>query len=261
LEHEIDRQQAILGAGGEVKQETLGWDDRANVTLSQRGKEEADDYRYFPEPDLPPLVIQASWIEDVRRSLPELPSAKRRRLVAEYGLSEGMASLISDDPEIASYYESAARSASRAKPESVANWLTGDLFAWLNETDTNIRSTAFSSDHLAELVELVESGTINATVGKEVLGRSFESGALPGEIVAEAGLEQESDPALLREIVERILERNPDQVSDYLGGKRTILDWFFGQVMKETRGRADPSVVRSTLEEALDTLSQRTDTG
>lgn len=261
LEHEIQRQQEVLETGGVVRQETLGWDERASVTLSQRGKEEADDYRYFPEPDLPPLVISKTWIEQIRGSLPELPHAKRERMAEQYGLSQYMTSLISEEAAVADYFEAAVAAADEATPVSIANWLTGDLYALLNETASSLESSPFTAAHLAELVDLVESGTINATVGKEVLGRSFASGELPEMIVAEAGLEQESDPALLREIVDRILEDHPEQVRDYIGGKRTLAQWFFGQVMKETRGRADPSVVRSTLEEALDTLSHRTDSG
>lgn len=251
IEHELRRQADVLTSGGKVIQQTLGWDEAAGSTVPQRGKEEAEDYRYFPEPDLPPLVVDPEWVGEIRSSLPELPLARRQRFISEYALSTYSADILVSGRATADYYEAAVRAAKEADPEAIANWLTGDLFALLNEAGSSLAEPPLSALLFAELVDLVEGGTINATSGKEVLAASFKAGKSPADIVSERGLEQQSDPLVLRGLVDQILQENPDQLQQYLDGKTSVSQWFFGQVMRATRGQADPQVVRRVLDEAL----------
>ncbi|MDX1601193.1 MAG: Asp-tRNA(Asn)/Glu-tRNA(Gln) amidotransferase subunit GatB [Anaerolineales bacterium] len=254
LEHEIERQIELHSSGGTVEQQTLGWDESEGVTVPQRSKEVAEDYRYFPEPDLPPLVIEESWLQEIRSSLPALPAQRRQRLIEEYGLTEYTADLLTDERTTADWYERAAESAQVADPQQVAHWLTGELFALLNDAGVGLSEAGLDPGDLADLVDLVESDEINATSGKEVLAHVFENGGSPSDVVAERGLEQESDPDKLRDIVEQVLRENPEQVEEYLQGKETISKWFFGQVMRATKGQANPQVVNEVLSEALDSL-------
>jgi aspartyl-tRNA(Asn)/glutamyl-tRNA(Gln) amidotransferase subunit B len=251
IEHELARQAEVLASGGEIIQQTLGWDEAAGTTVPQRGKEEAEDYRYFPEPDLPPLVVDSKWVSEIRASLPELPLARRQRFIADYDLSGYSADILTSERSTADYYEAAVEAAWKADPETIANWLTGDLFALLNESGSSLAAAALPATNFAELVDLVEGGTINATSGKEVLAASFNSGEPPAKIVADRGLEQQGDPDVLRELVDQILSDNPDQLQQYLEGKTSVSQWFFGQVMRTTKGQADPQVVRVVLDEAL----------
>lgn len=251
LEHEYERQVAVLSAGGQIQQQTLGWDETRSTTVPQRSKEQADDYRYFPEPDLPPLVIDRIWLEEIRKSLPELPSARRARLAEQYGLDAPLAALLVEDRRIGDFFEQAARAAKNLPPVTLANWLTGEVFALLNERGIALQHSKLTPVHLAELVQLVEEGSINALTAKTVLEHSFATGARPADVVKQQGLSQESDPSRIRAIVEQVLRENPEQLSLYLGGKETLSQWFFGQVMKATSGRADPQIVRQELDEAL----------
>lgn len=259
IEHELERQENELAAGRPIVLETLGWDDAAQVTVSQRGKEEAQDYRYFPEPDLPPLLVDASWIDEIRASLPELPRARRQRIEQTHGLSRYAADLLTADPAVADYFESAVDASAQIPPDKLANWLTGELFALLNQTSTPFAQVPVPPNALAELVAMVEDGVINATTGKEVLAQSFETGQSPKKIVAEGGLAQLSDRASLRPIIDQVLSEHPDQVAQYVAGKDSLSQWFFGQVMRSTGGKANPQVVRSELEQALSSLSPTED--
>jgi aspartyl-tRNA(Asn)/glutamyl-tRNA(Gln) amidotransferase subunit B len=254
IEHELARQAEVLSAGGRVVPQTLGWDEAAGTTVPQRSKEEAEDYRYFPEPDLPPLVVKPTWVDEIRETLPELPLARSRRFTEQYGLSGYAASVLTGDRPTADYFEAAVSAAARSNAGAIANWLTGELFALLNEAEVDLVSSPLAAAALAELVDLVESGQINATTGKQVLAASFHTGSSPTDIVEERGLQQESDPDVLHQMIEQILDDHPDQVHQYLDGKSTINQWFFGQVMKRTRGQADPQVVRRLLDEALASL-------
>ena len=254
LAYEIDRQTALLASGEPVRLETLGWDEAAGATVSQRGKEEAEDYRYFPEPDLPPLVVPPDWTDQIRAALPELPAAKRARFVDQYALTPYTAGVLTADRETADYFEAAAAAAVSAAPVKLANWLTGDLFALLNETGRRLPTTDFPPGHLAELVDLVEAGTINQTVAKEVLATSYQTGRAPAQLVSKGGLEQQSDPEKLGRLIDQVLRQNPEQVALYAQGKTTLSHWFFGQVMQAAQGKADPRVVRRLLDEALRAL-------
>jgi len=251
--YEIEQQIATLEAGGTVIQQTMGWDETREVTVPQRSKEYADDYRYFPEPDLPILEISREWVEELRAQLPELPDAKRARFITDYGLSAYDADVLVADRDVADYYEAAIASAvNKADPKTVANWVTGELFRHMKETGQEIGAVEVSPQALVELIGLVEDGAINLRTGKEVLEEMFASGRGANQIVEERGLAQISDAAALERIVAQVLEENPEQVGQYLGGRVQLLGWLMGQVMKASRGKANPQVVRELLRAQLE---------
>ncbi len=261
LAYEIDRQDQILAGGGEVQQETIGWDEARGVTVPQRGKEEAHDYRYFPEPDLPPLQIEPAWIDEIRIKLPELPGEKQARFVSEYHLTPYTAGLLVEERSIADYFEVAAAHDPEISPTKIANWLTGEYFSLLNLAGIEIQQTKVSPQAFTELVAMVERGEINAVSGKEVLEEIFETGGSPAEVVEVRGLVQLNDPQAIMDLVNQVLSENQQQVEQYLGGKTTIFQWLFGQVMRAAGGRANPSLVRSNLEKALETREKSHRTG
>jgi aspartyl-tRNA(Asn)/glutamyl-tRNA(Gln) amidotransferase subunit B len=251
--YEIENQIATLETDGTVVQQTMGWDEAHGVTMPQRGKEYADDYRYFPEPDLPMLEISREWVGELRARLPELPDAKHARFTADYGLSDYDAGLLVADRAVADYYESAvAAAANGIDPKTVANWVTGGLFRLMNESGQKIGVVRVSPEALAELIGLVENGTINANTGKDVLEEMFASGRDARQIVEERGLAQISDTAALEQVVARVLDENPEQVSKYLDGKAQVIGWMIGQVMKATQGKANPRIVRELLQAQLE---------
>jgi aspartyl-tRNA(Asn)/glutamyl-tRNA(Gln) amidotransferase subunit B len=251
--YEIEDQIATLETGGTIVQQTMGWDEAQEVTVPQRGKEHAHDYRYFPEPDLPPLEISREWVEQLRARLPELPDAKRARFIAVYELPEYDADLLVEDRAVAGYYEATVAAVSDGiAPKAAANWVTGTLFGLMNESGQAIDEVQVSPEALAELVGLVEDGTINANTGKEVLGEMFASGRGALEIVEQRGLAQISDTGALERIVAQVLDGNPEQVTKYLEGKEQIIGWMIGQVMRATRGQANPQIVRELLQTHLE---------
>jgi aspartyl-tRNA(Asn)/glutamyl-tRNA(Gln) amidotransferase subunit B len=249
--YEIEDQIATMEAGGTIVQQTMGWNEAQEVTVPQRGKEHAHDYRYFPEPDLPPLEISREWVEELRARLPELPDAKKARFVADYELSDYDAGLLVEERAVADYYE-AAVAAGKATPKTVANWVIGTLFGLMNESGQEIGQVQVSPEALAEMIGLVEDDTINTNTGKEVLGEMFSSGRGAHQIVEERGLAQISDTGALEQIVAQVLDESPDQVNVYLGGKEQIIGWMIGQVMKATRGKANPQMVRELLQNQLE---------
>jgi aspartyl-tRNA(Asn)/glutamyl-tRNA(Gln) amidotransferase subunit B len=255
--YEIERQTELLNQGQPVTQETLGWDEAHDQTVSQRGKEEAHDYRYFTEPDLPPLQIEPSWIERVRGAVPELPDAKRAHFTAEYGLTPYAAGVLTAERAVADFFEAAVAATPSVAARKIAHWLTGDLFALLNQAGLEIRAGKVTPEGLGDLVALVEAGKINPTTGKAVLAEMFQSGTPPAEIVQSHGLGQVSDPEEIERLVIKALEAHPDQVAQYLAGKKTVAEWLFGQVMRAAGGKANPSVVRSYLESRLKELDNR----
>jgi aspartyl-tRNA(Asn)/glutamyl-tRNA(Gln) amidotransferase subunit B len=254
LEFEIARQTDLLVGGGKVIQETLGWDEARGVTVPQRGKEEAHDYRYFPEPDLPPLVIDPGEVERLRASQPELPLARRDRFVRDFALSTYTAGVLTAEKEVAEYFEGAVAAAPHVTPARLANWLTGDLFGLLNEAGQDITATKASPESLAELVALVETGEINQATAKTVLGELVAQGGSPRQIVRDRGLSQLTAAAALEPLVDRVIRDNPDQVELYLKGKTTVSQWLFGQVMKAAGGKAHPPTVQQILSARLDAL-------
>jgi aspartyl-tRNA(Asn)/glutamyl-tRNA(Gln) amidotransferase subunit B len=252
--YEIENQIATVEAGRTITQETMRWDEGRGVTYSSRGKEHAQDYRYFPEPDLPILEISREWVEELRAQLPELPDAKRARFIADHGLNDYNAGVLVADKAIADYYEAVITAAAGAiSPQTVANWVTGELFRLMNETGKGIDAVAITPKALAELIGLVEGNTINPNTGKQVLEEMFASGRGARQIVEERGLAQISDAAALEEIVAQVLDENPEQVEQYLDGKTKIVGWLMGQVMRATRGKANPQVVRDLLQGQLET--------
>jgi aspartyl-tRNA(Asn)/glutamyl-tRNA(Gln) amidotransferase subunit B len=249
--YELARQAKVLDEGGRVVQETRGWDESRGVTVPQRSKEQAEDYRYFPEPDLPPLIVDRAWVEEIRAQLPELPDAKHDRFVKEYGLSADDASLLVADRAVADYFEAALKQAGGANPKTVCNWLTGELFRYLNESQTPIEQVQVTPAQLAELIGLVEAGTINLNTGKRVLAEMFKSGEPAQAIVAAQGLAQISDTSAIEAIVTKVLDANPAEVEKYLGGKETVLGFLVGQVMRESRGKANPNAVQEIMRRHL----------
>ncbi len=251
VEYEIGRQTKVLQAGGKVIQETVGWSEASGATVSQRGKEEAHDYRYFPEPDLPPLEIDPAWIERVRAELPELPRAKRERFEREYDLSRYDAGVLTAERAVADYFEAAVAAARDLPPRQIANWLTSSLFGLMNQAGTEIGEVKVTPAGLAELVGMVGKGQITASAGKEVLAGMFETGRSAEEIVAERGLSLLRDESEIARQVAAVLEANPEQVKLYLDGKTALDQWFVGQVMRALRGQADPQLVNRLVAEGL----------
>ncbi len=252
LSYEVERQSNILKEGGEISQETLGWDEASSSTVSQRSKEEAHDYRYFPEPDLPPLHVEPTWVAQIQSELPELPLEKRRRFVAEYGLTAYAAGVLTTERSVGDYFEAAVESAPKVRSIKIANWLSSDLFGLLNQAGIDFQDNDVPPVDLARLVEMVEIGEVNATSAKTVLAEMVSSGKSPDDIVRSLGLSMIQDPEVIEGIVRRVLDAHPRQVADYLDGNTGIFQWLFGQVMKEAEGRANPSAVRSALSAALE---------
>jgi aspartyl-tRNA(Asn)/glutamyl-tRNA(Gln) amidotransferase subunit B len=251
--YQIEQQQVILDRGGSVDQETLGWDEAAGVTYSQRSKEEAHDYRYFPEPDLPPLVVEREWIERVAASLPELPQAKRVRLMQAYGVSDGDARLMIEEPAVGAYFEQAVReAAARGVPaQTINNWIFGELFSWLNQSGQTMDTLRVTPVLLAELAALAQSGSINLNTAKTVLGEMLKTGQTASAIVEARGLRQISDSDAIAHMVAGVLKANPKELASYRAGKETLSNWFFGQVMKAARGQGNPQVIRAELDRQL----------
>jgi aspartyl-tRNA(Asn)/glutamyl-tRNA(Gln) amidotransferase subunit B len=250
-EYEIARQIEVVEAGGTVVQETLGWDEARGVTVSQRSKEHAHDYRYFPEPDLPPLTIDGAWIEEVRQALPELPDAKYARFVGVYGLVENDARILVEDQALASYFEAAARSYG-GNAASVSKWIVGELAYLMNRDGVALEAVRVTPESIASLVKLVDAGTVSLSSAKDVLATMFETGRAPEVIVKDNGLVQISDEEALSQIADQVLSDHPDEVVAFLGGRESLLQWFMGQVMRATRGRAQPQTVLGLLRGKLE---------
>ena len=253
LEYEIARQTRVIAEGGRVAQVTMGWDDAREVTFEQRSKEEAHDYRYFPDPDLPPLEVDAAWVERIRARLPELPRERAARYQREYGLSAYDADVITAERTVAEYYEAAVRAAQPpVDAKMVANWLTSEVFRLLREQERPMEDLRIAPVQLAALLRLVAERRITGNSAKEVLEEMFRTGQAPESIVASRGLEQISGTAALQPIVERVLDENPGPVAEYLAGKQAVLRFLMGQVMRATRGKADPARAQELLVQALD---------
>ncbi len=250
LAYEIDRQIEVLEGGGEIQQETRLWDSREQRSYGMRSKEFAHDYRYFPEPDLLPLVISAEWKEEVRRSLPELPDARKQRLMREYALSDYDASQLTASKALADYFEQAAKEAP-GSPKLVANWLLNEYPFLLQESHRGFTEYPVSSENFAELVSLLGKGTVSGTMGKQILGEMITTGKGAREVMAEKGLEQISDPERIAAAVREVIAANPRQAEQYRNGKTATLGWFVGQVMKATRGQANPQRVQEILKKEL----------
>jgi aspartyl-tRNA(Asn)/glutamyl-tRNA(Gln) amidotransferase subunit B len=254
LHHEIERQIGVLRGGGTLQQETRGWDEERGVTVPQRSKEFANDYRYFPEPDLPPLALDNVWIEQQRAALPELPVARRSRFEGEYGLHTQDAALLTSERAVADYFEAAVKAAGDAQPKQVANWITGELFRLLNDSGEAIDALAarLRPEFIGELIGLVKAGTINGPTAKTVFEESFRSGSSPNAIVDAKGLRQISDTSAVLEFARQAVDANPKVVGDYRSGKTAAIKFLVGQVMKMSKGQANPKLAEEALHEVLD---------
>lgn len=254
--YEIDRQIALLKQGQAIRQETVGWDEAREITVVQRVKEGEDDYRYFPEPDLPPLVIEPDQIERIRATMPELPYARYRRFQKQYALNPYDAGILVADKAVADYFEEALANLAEidkgsANPKLIANWITGELFGLLNQTNTSIERSPIRPQELAKLIRLVHMGDINQSTAKSVLAAMFTHGKSAEAIIRELGLQQISDAASIANLVEQVLRDHPQQVSEYLHGKRSIYRWLFGQVMHAAKNQANPKILHQELERRL----------
>jgi aspartyl-tRNA(Asn)/glutamyl-tRNA(Gln) amidotransferase subunit B len=255
LEYEAARQIAILRGGATISQETRGWVEAKGVTVSQRSKEEADDYRYFPEPDLPPLVLSQEWVASVRAKMPELPDAKRQRFMDHYGLNAYDAELLTSERALADYFEQAVEKTHEGKfftrAKAVANWMLGDLSRLLNAAGRDINASPVTPAGLAGLLDLLAQEKISGNQAKEVLEKSFATGQQPAEIVAIEGIAQMSDQDELARMVEEVIGANPKAVEDFRRGKESSITWLIGQVMKRSGGKAKPALIRPLLLERL----------
>jgi len=266
VEFEVDRQRQLLESGGRVVQETRGWVEERSVTVSQRSKEQAHDYRYFPEPDLPPLSIDGAWVEELRGRLPELAPQKRERFAHQYAISDYDARLLTSSKDMADFFENtvlkkrntgAADSAVEAFAKSASNWTLGDISRLMNLENGDVSGLKVTPDHLAELINLVEDGSISVTMAKTVLEESFSSGDSPVKIVKEKGYTQISDSGAVKLAVAEGIAANSKAVADYMGGKDTATRFLVGQVMKITKGQAKPDLVNELVVEMLEDLREK----
>lgn len=256
LRYEEERQRRVLAEGGSLIQETRGWDEDKGVTVAQRSKEYAHDYRYFPEPDLPPLILAPEWVEGIRAGLPELPVARRGRFMVEYDLSAYDADLLTGSRDFADYFESCIRLASAeeaagGRAKAVANWMTGELLRLLNIEGTSISESKVTSQHLAGMLDLIDQGTLSTTLAKQVFEEMFKTGGQAAEIVAQKGLTLINGVEEIAAVVDQVLRENTRAVADFRRGKEQALKFLVGQVMKGTKGRAKPDLVDRLIKEKL----------
>ncbi|HKR00472.1 MAG TPA: Asp-tRNA(Asn)/Glu-tRNA(Gln) amidotransferase subunit GatB [Pyrinomonadaceae bacterium] len=249
IEFEIERQIELIESGGTVRQETRLWDERAGETRVMRSKEEAHDYRYFPEPDLPPLAVSQEFIEDVRGAMPELPDARRNRFMQEYDLSYNDASQLTSNRALADYYEQAAKAT--GNPRAAANWIRSELLRELEAAGLTADRSPVSPEELGALLGLIDEGKISGKQGKDVLVEMFASGKTAASIIEEKGLVQVSDMAEIDAIIEQVLAANSPQLEQYRAGKETLFGFFVGQVMKASKGKANPKIVNERLKKKL----------
>jgi aspartyl-tRNA(Asn)/glutamyl-tRNA(Gln) amidotransferase subunit B len=249
IEFEIERQINLIESGGRVSQETRLWDDHLGETRVMRSKEEAHDYRYFPEPDLPPLVVTPEFVERVRAEMPELPEARRRRFVEEYGLSYSDASQLTSERTLADYFERAAKAAGNARAAS--NWIRSELLRELEAAGRRADESPVAAEELGALVRLIDEGKISGKQAKDVLVEMFKTGKRASAIVEEQGLAQVSDAGEIERVVDEVIAANPKQLEQFRAGKETLLGFFVGQVMKASQGKANPKLVNEVLNRKL----------
>jgi aspartyl-tRNA(Asn)/glutamyl-tRNA(Gln) amidotransferase subunit B len=249
LEFEIRRQTALLERGESVVQETRLWDANRNVTLSMRGKEEAHDYRYFPDPDLVPIVVNSEWVSTVRARLPEMPDAKRERFLRDYGLPPYDAKVLTSSKALAGYFEAVV--SAFQQPKTVSNWIMSELLRELNRDDHDIEACPIAPENLAELLQLIDSGTVSGKIAKTVFEQMYATGKRAGAIVEEKGLVQVKDESAIEAFVDEVLAENPTEAEQYKAGKDKLLGFFVGQIMKKTKGKANPQLVNDILRKKL----------
>jgi aspartyl-tRNA(Asn)/glutamyl-tRNA(Gln) amidotransferase subunit B len=249
IEYEIERQIAAHESGEPVNQETRLWDEKNNCTRVMRSKEDAHDYRYFPEPDLQPLEVSAEFIEKAKLEMPELPDAMRDRFMEVYKISFADASQLVADRDLAEYFETTARLT--LHPKLSANWILGELTRELNNSGRTIQESQLTAEDLAELIKTIEAGTINNNQAKEVMAEMFATGKTAVEVVREKGFEQVSDAGAIEKIVDEIIATNQNQVTAYRNGNEKLFGFFVGQVMKASQGKANPKIVNDILKDKL----------
>lgn len=252
IEYEVDRQMDVIEDGGTIEQETLRWDDVSGKTFSMRDKEDAQDYRYFPDPDLVAIKLSEEYIENIRNSLPELPESRKQRYLEEYKLSEKDANLITSSKYLSDLFENSIKVCNN--PKAVNNWIISDISRILNETEMDPIEIPFDSEQLGKLIILIDKGTISSSIGKKVLTELFENPRDPEIIIKEKGWIQISDEGAIKEVVLKILEENPQSIADYKGGKDKALGFLVGQAMKETKGKANPQMLNKMFLEELNKI-------
>lgn len=249
--YQIGQQIARMERGEVVEQETLGWDETRQETYSQRSKEDAHDYRYFPEPDLPPLVLDPAWVAGIAATLPELPQARAARFRVQFGLAPVDAEVLVAEPSTADFFEAVLAAGPALPPRLAANWLTGEVFGWMNARAATIDSLRITPQGLAELLMILENGEINIPTAKAVLSEMLEHGQTPQEIISAQGLRQISDADAIAGLVHEVLASHPRELASYLAGKASLENWFFGQAMRAARGQANPQVLKDELRRQL----------
>jgi aspartyl-tRNA(Asn)/glutamyl-tRNA(Gln) amidotransferase subunit B len=249
LDYEVARQSKVLAEGKEIVQETRLWEVKKGISISMRSKEEAQDYRYFPEPDLVPLTIGKEWVAKIKESLPELPEARERRFISQYKIPEYDAGILTSSKSLADYFEECARL--YPKPKVASNWIMGELLGNLKVSNREIEDCPVTPGHLAEMLKLIDKGTISGKIAKEVFAEMFKTGKRAEEIVREKGLTQITSEEEISEVVEKIIKENPKAVEEYREGKEKALGHLVGQVMRLTRGKANPQLANKLLKERL----------
>jgi aspartyl-tRNA(Asn)/glutamyl-tRNA(Gln) amidotransferase subunit B len=249
VEYEIKRQIKVVEEGGKIVQETRLWDSARGITESMRSKEEAHDYRYFPEPDLVPIIAERKWIDEIRAGLPELPDARKGRFVSEYGIPEYDADLLTAEKTVAAWFEDAVKAGGQAK--AVSNWMMGDLMRLLNEENTSLEECPMKPAQLAEMLKLVDKGTISGKIAKTVFEEMYRTGKDAGEIVKEKGLVQISDESEIEKAVDEVIAGHPQEAGRFRSGDEKLLGFFVGQVMKTTKGKANPKMLNELLKKKL----------
>jgi aspartyl-tRNA(Asn)/glutamyl-tRNA(Gln) amidotransferase subunit B len=249
LEYEIKRQVSVIEDGGRIIQETRLWDSAAGVTRSMRSKEEAHDYRYFPEPDLPPIRVSQEWIDEIKANLPELPDEKRKRFIGQHGLPEYDAELLTSEKAIADWYERVVESG--GQPKVVANWMMGDLMRLLNEENKSVDALLFGPAQMVGMLKLIDDDTISGKIAKTVFEEMYRTGKNAGDIVKEKGLVQISDTSEIEMAVDDVLAKSASEVERFKAGDEKLMGFFVGQVMKATKGKANPKMLNDLLKEKL----------
>ncbi|MCI8519788.1 MAG: Asp-tRNA(Asn)/Glu-tRNA(Gln) amidotransferase subunit GatB [Clostridia bacterium] len=249
IAYEIDRQIEVLEGGGKIYQETLRWDELSGKTFSMRDKEDAEDYRYFPEPDLVAIRLSDEYIQSIKSNLPELPESRRERYLREYGLTEKGANILTSSKYLSDFFEASVKICNN--PKAICNWLMSDVARILNEKEIEPEEIPFKPEHLAELINLIEKGTISTKIAKDVLDKMFEGPEKPSKIIEDNGWIQISDEGAIKTIVEKILDLNPQSIEDFKNGKDKALGFLVGQAMKETKGKANPQMLNQMFKDAI----------
>jgi aspartyl-tRNA(Asn)/glutamyl-tRNA(Gln) amidotransferase subunit B len=249
LQFEVNRQKKLLGEREKIIQETRHWDESKNITVSMRSKEEAHDYRYFPEPDLLPLQVDLKMIEEIRKNLPELPEARKERFIKDYQIPEYDAEILTSSKVLGDYYEKTTSIYSNSK--ILSNWIMGELMHYLNEEKVEIEDSPISPDNLVEMLKLIDKGVISSKMAKEVFEKMFRTGKSASQIVKESGITQITDENELIELIDRVIKENPQSAIDFNQGKEQALNYLVGQVMRYTKGRAKPDFVFNALKQRL----------